>query len=521
MPSSEDDARYARFVGFGLLVLLLVRLAVAARMPLAFDEAYYWLWSEHLAAGYYDHPPMVALVIRLGTMIAGDTELGVRLVSVLLAVPATWAVWRAAAILFGDSRLAATAALFFNLTLMVGAGTVVVTPDAPLLTASAFVLFFLAKVTETADGRWWLAVGLAAGCALLSKYNALFFGVGILAWLIVVPTMRRWLATPWPYLGGALALALFAPVILWNVEHQWVSFQKQFGRAVVQQWTLRYLGEYVAAQIGLATPSIFVLGTMGVWALLRGRGAGQAARALLIALILPAAIYFVWHSLHARVEGNWTAPVFPAFALAAAAAAHAVGWKGGSARLAAWSHRLAAPVALAMIGDHLRPGHIRRHSARRRRSDRAPTGDRLACGRDGDRCIPQSVRCPRRTHHRLRSHRLAFVLSAVRASRGAAQRAHPLGQCARAQPGPIQGPAALCLRGCVWRCGTGARPFRFGAGSRAHTASAPRRGDRGLHNLSRAEVRAEIRSIARFLEVPVATERPVQPSGSFASARLH
>ncbi len=350
MPSSEDDARYARFVGFGLLVLLLVRLAVAARMPLAFDEAYYWLWSEHLAAGYYDHPPMVALVIRLGTMIAGDTELGVRLVSVLLAVPATWALWRAAAILFGDSRLAATAALFFKLTLMVGAGTVVVTPDAPLLTASAFVLFFLAKVTETADGRWWLAVGLAAGCALLSKYNALFFGVGILAWLIVVPTMRRWLATPWPYLGGALALALFAPVILWNVEHQWVSFQKQFGRAIVQQWTLRYLGEYVAAQIGLATPSIFVLGTMGVWALLCGRGAGPAARVLLIALILPAAIYFAWHSLHARVEGNWTAPVFPAFALAAAAAAHAVDWKGGSARLAAWSHRLAAPVALAMIG---------------------------------------------------------------------------------------------------------------------------------------------------------------------------
>jgi 4-amino-4-deoxy-L-arabinose transferase-like glycosyltransferase len=346
----EDEARYALLIGFGLLVLLLVRLAVAARMPLAFDEAYYWLWSEHLAAGYYDHPPMVAWVIRLGTLIAGDTEIGVRLVSVLLAVPATWAVWRAAAILFGDRRLAATAALFFNLTLMVGAGTVVVTPDAPLLVASAFLLFFLVKVAETGDGRWWLAAGLAAGCALLSKYNALFFGVGILAWLIVVPTMRRWLASPWPYLGGALALALFAPVILWNAEHQWVSFVKQFGRAVVREWSLRYLGEYVAAQIGLATPSIFVLGAMGVWAFMRGRGAAQAARVLLAALILPATIYFLWHSLHARVEGNWTAPVFPAFALAAAAAAHGVDWKGGLACLAEWSRRLAAPVALAMIG---------------------------------------------------------------------------------------------------------------------------------------------------------------------------
>jgi 4-amino-4-deoxy-L-arabinose transferase-like glycosyltransferase len=347
---SEDEARYASLVGFGLLVLLLVRLAVASRMPLAFDEAYYWLWSEHLAPGYYDHPPMVAVVIRLGTMIAGDSELGVRLVCVLLAVPATWAVWRAAATLFGDGRLAATAALFFNLTLMVGAGTVVVTPDAPLLVASAFVLFFVAKVAETGDGRWWLAVGVAAGCAMLSKYNALFLGIAIMAWVIAVPAMRRWLTTAWPYLGGVLALALFAPVILWNAEHQWLSFQKQFGRVIVNQWNLRYLGEYVAAQVGLATPPIFMLGTMGVWAFVRGYGADRGARVLLIALILPAAIYFVWHSLHGRVEGNWTAPVFPAFAVAAAAAAHRVGWKAGAARWAEWSRRLAAPVALGMIG---------------------------------------------------------------------------------------------------------------------------------------------------------------------------
>jgi 4-amino-4-deoxy-L-arabinose transferase-like glycosyltransferase len=347
---SEDDTRYAHVVGFSLLALVLVRLAVAARTPLAFDEAYYWLWSEHLAAGYYDHPPMVALVIWLSTAIAGDTELGVRLLSVLLAIPATWAVWRAAAILFGNERLAATAALFFNLTLMVGAGTVVVTPDAPLLVASAFVLFFLAKVAATADGRWWLAVGLAAGCALLSKYNALFFAIGILIWLIFVPSLRRWLATPWPYLGGLVALALLAPVILWNAEHHWASFHKQFGRVVVQQWTLRYLAEYVGAQIGLATPSIFVLGVMGVWAFLRGRGGGQAARVLLVALILPTTIYFMWHSLHARVEGNWTAPMFPAFALAAAAAAHGIGWQGTASRMADWSRRSAAPIALAMIG---------------------------------------------------------------------------------------------------------------------------------------------------------------------------
>ena len=73
----------------------------AAWTPLTFDEAYYWIWSKHLAGGYYDHPPGVALVIRLGTMIAGDTEFGVRLVSILLALPMSFAVYRTAEILFG------------------------------------------------------------------------------------------------------------------------------------------------------------------------------------------------------------------------------------------------------------------------------------------------------------------------------------------------------------------------------------------------------------------------------------
>jgi 4-amino-4-deoxy-L-arabinose transferase-like glycosyltransferase len=126
---TEAERDYA-VVAALVVALLLVRIAVGAATPLAFDEAYYWRWSKNLAAGYFDHPPMVAFVIRTGTVIAGDTELGVRLVSMLLAVPATWAVWRSAALLFDDRKIATTAALFFNLTLIIAAGTVITTPDS-------------------------------------------------------------------------------------------------------------------------------------------------------------------------------------------------------------------------------------------------------------------------------------------------------------------------------------------------------------------------------------------------------
>src|ERR1700726_4706044 len=210
---SPSEARLVRNTAVTVLALLALRVGAAAWTPLTFDEAYYWMWSKHLAGGYYDHPPGVALVIRLGTMISGDTELGVRLVSVLLALPMSWAVFRAASILFGGVRVAATAAIFLNVTLMAAVGTLIVTPDAPLLVASSFVLFCLAKVLETGRGAWWLAVGAAVGAALLSKYTAMFFGPAILIWLVSVPKLRRWLISPCPYLGGLVALVIFSPVI--------------------------------------------------------------------------------------------------------------------------------------------------------------------------------------------------------------------------------------------------------------------------------------------------------------------
>src|SRR6201995_2332173 len=183
---SPQDARLARNTVLTVLALVLLRLVAAAFTPLTFDEAYYWTWSKHLARGYYDHPPMGAIVIRLGTMIAGDTEFGVRVVSILLALPMSFAVFRSAEILFGGKRVAATATILLNVTLMAAVGTLIVTPDAPLLVASSFVLFFLAKVLETGRGAWWLAVGVAVGAALLSKYTALFFGPAIVIWLVSV-----------------------------------------------------------------------------------------------------------------------------------------------------------------------------------------------------------------------------------------------------------------------------------------------------------------------------------------------
>ena len=319
---------------FLIALLILMRAVMAGVLPLSADEAYYWLWSKYLALGYYDHPPAVAFIIRLGTSLFGDTEFGVRASGILLSVLASWFVWRAALDILKDEKRAALAALLFNLTLMMGVEMLALTPDTPsIVTASAF-LFCLARVQSTGKGHWWLWAGVAAGLGLLSKYSGLFVGAGALLWLIVSPRARIWLSTIWPWAGGVLALLVFLPNLLWQSQHQWMTFAFQFGRVTGGHLTPRFLFEFIGAELGLATPFILVLAGLGAW-----RARRDSDRALLLALIAPALVYFLIHALHDRVQGNWPCFLYPMLAiLAADAFTTEKGWWG-------WCSRLAMPTA--------------------------------------------------------------------------------------------------------------------------------------------------------------------------------
>jgi 4-amino-4-deoxy-L-arabinose transferase-like glycosyltransferase len=301
-----------------LAALTAARMVAAAHLPLAPDEAYYWLWSRHLQPGYLDHPPMVALWIAAGTAFLGDTPLGVRLLAPLGVALASLCIWRAGEDFWPGRNAGLMAAILLNGTLLFGAGAVLMTPDTPLLVFWCATLWATARLVATGRARWWLVIGAFAGAALLSKYTALFLGLGLLLWLLLDARARPWLRRPAPYLGGALALLLFAPVLAWNAAFDWASFAKQGGRAGDgASLTLRFLGELLGGQFALATPIIFVLCIAGVVTAARRWRDGAAT--LLLALVLPAAALFLWQSLFSRVQGNWPAILYPAAALAAGA----------------------------------------------------------------------------------------------------------------------------------------------------------------------------------------------------------
>ena len=99
------------------------------------------------------------------------------------------------------------------------------------------------------------------------------------------------------------------------------------GRARIEDFRPVFIAELIPTQIAFATPLVWILGAMGLYALFRRRAGALPARVLVNTMFWTIVAYFVWHSLHARVEANWFAPVYPAFAIAAAVAAHLVEWE--------------------------------------------------------------------------------------------------------------------------------------------------------------------------------------------------
>ncbi len=138
-------------------------------------------------------------------------------------------------------------------------------------------------------------------------------------------------------------------MILWNRDHHWVSFIKQIGRARIEDFKPAFLGELIPTQIAFATPLVFILGAMGLYALLRRNAGAWPARALINTTFWTVVAYFIWHSLHARVEANWFGPVYPAFAIAASVAANITPWTGRQQRVVEFCRRWAAPAGILMF----------------------------------------------------------------------------------------------------------------------------------------------------------------------------
>jgi dolichol-phosphate mannosyltransferase len=251
----------------------ILRLVYLGSVELLPEEAYYWNYSRHLDIGYLDHPPMVAWLIRLGTAAFGQSPFGVRIGAVCCGMIASVFTYRLTRNLFGETTALAALLLAQTLPFFFLSG-LLMTPDAPLTAAWAASLYFLERALVAGrSGAWW-RVGLSMGIGMISKYSIGLLVPVTAAFMLWDRQSRRWWRRWEPYAAALLALAVFSPVIVWNAQHHWASFEFQ---------TLRRLGEaprfalhkLVASALVLITPT----GVLAVALALMGRKAAGAGTA--------------------------------------------------------------------------------------------------------------------------------------------------------------------------------------------------------------------------------------------------
>jgi len=347
--SSAESRSTSQVFAIGIIAYCVVlRLLCAGSVELLPEETYYWNYSQHLDFGYLDHPPMVAWLIRLGTLAFGQTEFGVRAGALCCGAITSVFVYRLARNLFGEASALGALLLAQTLPFFFLSGFLM-TPDAPLTAAWAASLYYLERaLIAERPGAWWRA-GICLGLGMISKYSIALLAPVTLAFMIWDPKSRRWFRHFEPYMAALLAVAVFSPVIIWNARHDWASFAFQTSRRLAEapQFALHKL---TASALVLITPT----GVVAVAAaLLRGisgaDGDPQATRRRLLmnlAILIPLSV-FVAFSLRHEVKLDWTGAMWTAAlpALGCSMIAAGLNIRG----FGAWIRSAWAPTIMTML----------------------------------------------------------------------------------------------------------------------------------------------------------------------------
>lgn len=281
---------------------------LCAALPVFSQEAYYWTYAQHPDLSYFDHPPMVAWLIWVGTTLFGDSgSVGVRFGTWLCGLGTTWFGARLLRE-FGVGPGGQSLWMVLSIASPILAMThFLANPDPPLVCGWTLAMWALWKARDGAL-RWWLLAGVAAGTALLGKYSAAFLGLGGVVVLLVDAKMRRQLLRPAPWLAVLVAALVFSPVVIWNVQHDFESFRFQtegrFERGSLgAHWLLQFVGEqFVVVHPLLA---IAIVGAV-VW--LARRAHLDVRARWLLAFGLPLPLYMLVQSVWIQVKINWLAP---------------------------------------------------------------------------------------------------------------------------------------------------------------------------------------------------------------------
>ena len=295
---------------WGLLIATtLWRILAALRLDLSLDEGYYHYWSLFPQLSYFDHPPFTAWSMSLLGHLFGNSLWTVRFWPVVTAAAFALTGRALAGRMFENAETGNRAGLLLLLTPAFAGNGLIMTPDTFMALFWAGALYCTSRAVPPGGSfAWWIATGVCAGLGLLTKYNMILFFLGLGLFWLLAPGLRLRI-----FLGavtaGVIALLIFSPVLIWNYQHDWISFRFQLshGFAKNAQSATDNLAYYLGGLLLLATP---LLGGLCFWSCGKGIAAPQQQRRFLAAFFWIVVLFFGYSSIKAAGQMNWAMLAF-------------------------------------------------------------------------------------------------------------------------------------------------------------------------------------------------------------------
>lgn len=335
-----------------LVICTLLRLLVVAAMPVLGAEAYYWEWSKQLAWGYVDHPPMVAFLIYLLTSLGRDSTFFIKLPALVLSMLTTGIFYLLARSMFG-ARTAVSASSILQVLPFFAAVSVITIPDTPLAFFWVLTVYCVYRATILNQRLYWYAAGISLGLALLSKYHAFLLIPCVLLYLILSPDLKVWLRKKEPYAGAMIALFIFSPNLLWNINRGLATFEfllveRQGSIGLSPAGSAEFIGGFMA----LLSPLFAALVVRLLPQLYRRARKGLDNRyLLLLSTSLPVMVFFGLLSPLIHVGMHWPGVAYFTLLLAVVAALiHPLGPAGPTIRQRFAQMSISLSAALVLLG---------------------------------------------------------------------------------------------------------------------------------------------------------------------------
>ncbi|MEI6655511.1 MAG: glycosyltransferase family 39 protein [Verrucomicrobiota bacterium] len=325
--------------------LALFRLWYSTHIDLVPDEAYYWVWSKHLAASYRDKGPAIAWVIALGNWLFGDNVFGVRFFAVLFSAGTSWQLFTLARRLAGE-RTALWCLVLANIIPMLAIGSLLMTIDILSLFFWAWGMNVFWSALHSRKLWHWAGLGLIVGLGFLAKFTnglQLVCIVALLFWS--KPHRALWFSRQTVVMGLAFCLAIL-PVVWWNVQTGWIHAGALHSRSgVASSFHIRPLEllRFIGGQIGVLSPLIGVGMIAAVVGTLRNPHRELEAR-FLLSHFLPVYAVFGFFSLNSAGKENWAAP-----ALLAGIVMLTLYWRSRVASHPRWRGWVGAALGLSCV----------------------------------------------------------------------------------------------------------------------------------------------------------------------------